>query len=593
VTRLLYALPLFVLLLAASPAIAQTAARDDSGAVWPCQFIGSSGAPTKCGAGPGQQMPMAAGPPTQSATDPAGFGKAIFFGTGPSGANRALGQINTGCSPIACPSGERGYGAGVMLDENNVVVVGGDGAFGQLHIYRSVDAGTNYFASADLTNTNGVTVTPGDCNGLTQVASNRYALICTGSIFFTSDFNSVTLASPQPTNGIAGSSRTQGATWIVLTANPGGWCRASTSATGFSGCTTFTSPASTVPSNGQYLASPTLNTWIAVASNAGATVVFRSTDDGLTFTNTGAALANFGTSGELWIECISSTVCLIAMDTATGSNIYRSSDAGQTWALVYTTTAFHNLAGIANYGNGTVAAFTNPPISGNPGNPAGLRSQDFGQTWAPIAPFTQTPQNTSGGGGQTNAAGFRSVLVSPSGGNTIAFFQASYGTGLGKSIAPYYSRAVGAGSTIIAGENGNRLAVTTRGTIGADQGIAGPSSSSWPTAPVQGTTLANSRATGAANTAVTATLAATTGIRGHVYTLEAFCSAGSATLQVQDGATVIWATNGAEVLSTALTRFVKTFNPGLTGTTGNAMTITLGTCGVGNAGTLTVQADQS
>jgi hypothetical protein len=570
---------------------------DVQGKPWPCQFTGSSGAPTVCGSAAGSQLPVGnSGPPTQSTTDPSGFGKATFFGTGPSLNARALGEINTGCSPIACPSGERGFGAGLMFDELNAVAVGGDLSFGQLHIYRTIDAGINWFASADLTNTNGVSVTPGDCHTITPVANARNAIICGASIFFTSDFNSVTTASPNPTNGIAGSSLTQGATWIVLTANPGGWCRASTAASGFTGCTAFT-PATTVNSNGGFLASPAAGIWIALANNLGAPVIFRSTDDGVTFTNTGAAIANYGTQGAAQIQCISATVCLIAMDTGTGSNIYRSADAGATWSLVYTTSTFHNLAAIANYGNGVVSTYLPASVTSNlAGNPAGLRSQDFGQTWAPIAPFTQSPLNAPGG--QTNiqgSFGFAPVLVSPSGGNTIVLCRCGYATGGGHSIVPYYSRAVGAGSTIIAGENGSRLLINPDGSINATQfpGQAG-GKAPWTSRPQLGQTLKTAaQGPSGANAAQTLSLTGGTGTRVCVYSIALYSSAaGAATLVIQSATTTSVKYDLGTITTAAQAVQVPLGAAGFCGVVGENVSILVGAAGGTATTTVSAIADQ-
>lgn len=108
-------------------------------------------------------------------------------------------------------------------------------------------------------------------------------------------------------------------------------------------------------------------------------------------------------------------------------------------------------------------------------------------------------------------------------------------------------------------------------------------------AQVQNGTVLNSRATGATNTAVVATLGAVSDQRAHLYQIEGICSAGTANILVQDGGTTIWSSTAAEVTTT---RFVKTWTPGLTGSVNTAMTITLSACGVGNTGTLTVAADR-
>lgn len=143
--------------------------------------------------------------------------------------------------------------------------------------------------------------------------------------------------------------------------------------------------------------------------------------------------------------------------------------------------------------------------------------------------------------------------------------------------------------------NGNVVPCTvdTSGRSTVNQGAtSGSGVSVWNSTQTQGFTLFNSQTTGAANTAVTATIAAAASVRAQLYEINAYCSAGTATLTVTDGGTTIWATNGAEVPSTAATRFVKQWPTALTGATNSAMVVTLGTCGVGNTGTLAVQASR-
>lgn len=76
--------------------------------------------------------------------------------------------------------------------------------------------------------------------------------------------------------------------------------------------------------------------------------------------------------------------------------------------------------------------------------------------------------------------------------------------------------------------------------------------------------------------------------RGHLYSLDAFCSAGTATLTITDGGTQIWSSVSGAVGTSV---FTKAWNPSLTGTISANLVVTLGTCGGGNTGTLSVQAD--
>jgi len=149
--------------------------------------------------------------------------------------------------------------------------------------------------------------------------------------------------------------------------------------------------------------------------------------------------------------------------------------------------------------------------------------------------------------------------------------------------------ALGTASNPVRVDPTGTTAQPVNGTVTSNQGTAAAGTSGWPTTPVQGATLFNTQTTGAANTAVTATIAAAAGTRAHLYAVDASCSAGTSSVTVQDGATTIWSTTATEV---GTSRLRVTWNPGLTGTTNTAMTVTLAACGVGNTGTLAVQADR-
>jgi hypothetical protein len=99
----------------------------------------------------------------------------------------------------------------------------------------------------------------------------------------------------------------------------------------------------------------------------------------------------------------------------------------------------------------------------------------------------------------------------------------------------------------------------------------------------------NTEQTSAANASVSKSIAALASVRAHVFSVSARCSAGTANLVVLDGATQIWSTAAAEVTTTT---FRFQWNPGLAGSMGNGMTITLSACGAANTGTLDVQSSQ-
>lgn len=110
--------------------------------------------------------------------------------------------------------------------------------------------------------------------------------------------------------------------------------------------------------------------------------------------------------------------------------------------------------------------------------------------------------------------------------------------------------------------------------------------------PIQGTTLLNTRQASAANTLNTITLTGAAGQRIHLYEVSrADCTAGTSSLQVVDGATLIYDTNAATVPVVPAT-FVKQWPTGLTGTTGQNMIVYVFACGAAGVSTVVVQADR-
>ena len=107
---------------------------------------------------------------------------------------------------------------------------------------------------------------------------------------------------------------------------------------------------------------------------------------------------------------------------------------------------------------------------------------------------------------------------------------------------------------------------------------------------VQGETLFNTQIVTAANTAGVVTIAAVAGTRPHLYEIsQAWCSpAGTALLTVTHAGVQMYTAANITNQDT----FSKAWPVGLTGGTNTATVITLGACGVGNVGILSVQADR-
>lgn len=156
---------------------------------------------------------------------------------------------------------------------------------------------------------------------------------------------------------------------------------------------------------------------------------------------------------------------------------------------------------------------------------------------------------------------------------------------------PCVARDTSAAPTFTAG-NIVPCAVSTSGaTLIVQSGINFSTLGIGHMAIVQAINLFNTQTTGAADTAVVATIAAATSQRAFLYSIEAQCSTGTSTITVADGATTIFTSMGANVPAAPATYRREWWVP-LTGTTNTAMTITLASCGAGNTGTLQVHASR-
>lgn len=120
---------------------------------------------------------------------------------------------------------------------------------------------------------------------------------------------------------------------------------------------------------------------------------------------------------------------------------------------------------------------------------------------------------------------------------------------------------------------------------------SGSGNTIWPMLATQGFGLFNTQTTGAANTAVVATIAAAANVRAQVHSLEAQCAAGTSTITIADGGTTIFTSMGANVPAAPAT-YRREWPTALTGTTNTALTVTLAACGAGNTGTLHVQGSR-
>lgn len=551
-------------------ALGGTWLQDDQGrAAPPANYIGTGGQQTQVNAT--DRLPVetvadtltAPTGPTTSTTDPMGWGMQWFTGT------YAAAAANLKIMPVAL-SPNLIYGFALAEVGNTVELYISENQGRTWLRKQTLDFGVTWTAILFayhlapgwwlLGGSCGLAVTPG----------------CTGLGIFNISGTAAQVALPGLAAGLAGGMTTihqQGTTvmgtWVRGADSTARRCRSTDS--GF----TWACDAAlfgTLPIySGKGMDSPAPGVWLRSIT----TGAERSVDDGVTFVS---VLAGVPGATLNVIECISSTVCLYT----NGQNlIYRSTNAGATWALSFTAPGgiIPFWSGFVDYTNGVVAVVPSAASMDV------WLSRDSGATWSPTFRLAGDSQRCSPPC-QTTAI------------NGIGIWSAGGAVTADKVV---YSPTIGFGTVQIRGMDGNPLAVDAAGQATVKQGTAAtagwpvkqdgtapPTIAPWSVSPAQGFVLLNSGATGAANTPVVATLTGAASVRAHLYTWSAYCSAGSASVSVTDGVTT-WATPAGTV-GTAL--YSATWPVAWTAATAATITVTLGTCGPGNTGTLQVQGDR-
>lgn len=564
--RRLLATGLIVLvgLLAPAGAWGQTFTSDDTGrpAPWDSYIDDSVTPPVSVPVSTSHPLPTGTGAASIS-TDIFGYGRQYLF---------ALTGLQGGGQPAPAPA------ITLFTDAVNVVGLRSSGAAPSLYAYASSDGGRTWgpgvstgFPVAGVTNNPFQLIR-------TVSPSPRFVVNATGQAGF-SVWNSLNIGSGWATStGIPAGNRryglgAQGSAVLAVGPNAGATatvgCISADNGQTFPTCVTIDAAAGSLPSGtaAPVVATPSSNIWLTLLADG---KIWRSANNGATWTNVQTVPA------EGPIFCVSSTVCIAASNGA----VWKSIDAGATWATTLTLPTPNSDFTICPYNATTfdVLFLSTYPATATDVQVLAYRTTDAGTS------FIGTPIT-----GGIATFGLGNIALSGPCSTTVGG-RASFVVSKSGSLGVYYGTTMQNAVQIVGG-NGIPVAVDANGNLTANQGVAAASPGAWPITPVQGTTPFNSNATGAANTAVTATITALAGARGHVYTISGFCSAGTATFTVQDGVTTIW-TAPAGFVTTTLTSLSWT-PAGLTGTTGNAMTVTLSTCGGGNTGTLNVEADRS
>ncbi len=487
----------------------------------------------------------ATGPATSSSTDPTGWGKVAYASpTVPSCTAAVVGAFTT--------------------DQTVLLFCMTDGAPSTVQTWTSNNGGRTFVLTSTSSTTFGVATL------YTATYFSGAFLVGTGGVLRSTDGLTWTILTLTGCVGCVASDVVGQGTTVLASAGAAGQiqiCRSTNSGASFPSCVDPAAVGVINPNNQPGgLASPSAGIWLVGDGNGD---LARSTDDGLTWIQVLAT-----TSAQMFVTCLSATVC-VATD---GGTIYQSTNAGATWTAVAALGASVGLDGFLNFGSGVVVA-----MSGTNPEPF-FRSGDFGATWALQG---NLPTASMGNFAARLARNGRGLLTQLSGNTNIIYFP----------IAEV-------GTVVVRSANGTPLNLDANGNPTANQGAAaaatagwpvkqdtaaGPTLAPWSVAPVQGFTLFNSQTTGAANTAVTTTLTGAASTRTHLYSAEAYCSAGTANLTVQDGAGTIYQTPAGAV---GTSPFRREWPVGLTATTANNLVVTLGACGAANTGTLSVQGDR-
>ncbi len=548
------------------PVHAQTIIKDSNGQLSAaCSYLDANNISNFCGSN--SPLPMFTSTPATADQELYGLGRNWFASPTP---------ITTGTEPVGA----------FFVD--NFTVVGWSRSGVATQQMRSTDGGRTYVnVGATQATTNGAEGAVLATNGNYILGQRSTFILVTNGFTFTS--STMTGTGPEVPRALVTSS---GGTILTVgdsfpAAGTGTVCRSTNFGVTFN-CAAPAAMATNPFGNfgSMRLANVSGLIWLAVGETGGNTVLFRSTDDGVTWTQITTFAQGTGPSG---VSCLTSLICL----WANGQNIFRSADAGLTWGTAILTSGDANtqLAAFAVY-NSTIAV----ALSSTASTPVFYRTSDAGLHWTPI---TSTACPGAGSIPPRVATG-QNVKQS----RAIYWCSSTIGTG---NIQ--YSPSLGTNAAILTGANGQQGTITPNGeVVVGGSGTAGTPSTAIVTiqgiagatpqiqVPTQGATLFNTQATSGANTAQTLSV---TGAAAQRATLRgawgSISAAGSCTVIIQDGATTILTLPPlTSVTPAVVSLFPNGAVPasGITVTAANNVNVVIGACGAAVTSTVAISGDR-
>lgn len=363
--------------------------------------------------------------------------------------------------------------AGLVLSDSQVFLFNQDSADGTgktLRVFQSVDFGATFQQTVSVA-TGLASAIPSPVSAVYLPSSGQFLLAgqTTGgaTIAFLKG-SSYSWAFPTVTGGPSGtitahSMRAQGST-ILAVIDPGSGgnayiCRSTSAGATFTCSQPGIGPMRPLLSNAaapgtlQGLASPGINFWLALDDAA---KMWRSFDDGQTWTN--VATLNADTNPLHSVICVTSSICLASTASSASSQVrmYRSLDAGLTWAQTFSSPRTDRVTNLVNFGQGVIVGLADPTAAAP--NPYGYRTPNFGLTWTPIpATALSAPISTA------TFVAYLDEWVQSTGGGAVPSFFCTAGGVCGVMVMRSLIQATDPQNTVGLGTFNNPVRTVVRG----------------------------------------------------------------------------------------------------------------------------------